>query len=371
MSVEKLNAEISNQGDLIRKLKTSKAPKLEIDEAVKILLNLKAEFKAATGYEWKPVDCLQTNKNTSTTDLIDLDNAITIQGDLIRDLKAKKSPKAAIDEHVKKLLALKENYKKVSGKNWEPKPLSTVQKVQPSALNEAEFYDKVSEQGEKVRRLKSEKAEKSVVETEVKLLLELKAKFKKEFGKDYIQQIAKNKMEQPSNGDEKTILNDITLQGDLIRKLKIEKAEKTIVQKEVNILLDLKNQYKTLTGKDWTPTQLQVNKEKVSSDEDELARKITNQGNLVRDLKAKKVSKDEIDIAVKELLSLKDQYKKTTGKEISNNQRGQKNDNKAKKESVKQASKKTVEKVTEAVSGTKKITRLGLEARKEESLVRI
>ena len=41
-------------GDAVRKLKSAKADKAEVDAAVKLLLQLKADFKAATGNDWKP-----------------------------------------------------------------------------------------------------------------------------------------------------------------------------------------------------------------------------------------------------------------------------------------------------------------------------
>lgn len=44
-----LNAKIAKQGDLVRSLKTTKAEKAKVDEAVKALLDLKAKYKAATG----------------------------------------------------------------------------------------------------------------------------------------------------------------------------------------------------------------------------------------------------------------------------------------------------------------------------------
>ena len=49
-----IEEKIKAQGDAVRKLKTAKADKAEIDGAVKLLLQLKADFKAATGNEWKP-----------------------------------------------------------------------------------------------------------------------------------------------------------------------------------------------------------------------------------------------------------------------------------------------------------------------------
>lgn len=44
---------------------------------------------------------------------------------------------------------------------------------------------KITAQGTKIRELKSQKAAKDIIETEVKTLLALKAEFKKEVGKDW------------------------------------------------------------------------------------------------------------------------------------------------------------------------------------------
>ena len=49
-----MDGKIKAQGDKVRQLKTDKADKAEIDAAVKSLLELKAEYKAATGKDWKP-----------------------------------------------------------------------------------------------------------------------------------------------------------------------------------------------------------------------------------------------------------------------------------------------------------------------------
>jgi len=49
-----LGAKIEAQGDIVRKLKADKADKSKVDDAVKQLLSLKADYKAATGTDWKP-----------------------------------------------------------------------------------------------------------------------------------------------------------------------------------------------------------------------------------------------------------------------------------------------------------------------------
>ena len=49
-----VDGKIKAQGDKVRQLKADKAAKPDIEEAVKKLLALKAEFKSATGMDWKP-----------------------------------------------------------------------------------------------------------------------------------------------------------------------------------------------------------------------------------------------------------------------------------------------------------------------------
>lgn len=51
----------------------------------------------------------------------DLDAKITAQGGKIRDLKSQKAAKDVIDVEVKALLALKAEFKKAVGKDWDPK----------------------------------------------------------------------------------------------------------------------------------------------------------------------------------------------------------------------------------------------------------
>lgn len=48
-AVSDLDAQITQQGDLVRSLKTEKADKAKIDQAVKVLLELKKKYKDATG----------------------------------------------------------------------------------------------------------------------------------------------------------------------------------------------------------------------------------------------------------------------------------------------------------------------------------
>ena len=55
-----IDGKIKAQGDAVRKLKSAKADKAEVDAAVKLLLQLKADFKAAINLEKKVnLSCLK------------------------------------------------------------------------------------------------------------------------------------------------------------------------------------------------------------------------------------------------------------------------------------------------------------------------
>lgn len=96
-------------------------------------------------------------------------NRVSAQGDIVRDLKAKKAAKEDIDKAVKQLLALKAEYKEKTGQEYKPgnPPASvTEQSSKPETsgtLDSKALYDKVAEQGEVVRKLKAEKAPKVAV----------------------------------------------------------------------------------------------------------------------------------------------------------------------------------------------------------------
>lgn len=130
-----------------------------------------------------------------------------------------------LDVEVKSLLALKANFKKVAGKDWDPKGMklhyfwktkvltpmpkyygygievsygiagNNVAKVESmpelTAMastngSSVESLDaQITAQGNKIRELKGQKASKDIIEGEVKALLALKAEFKKVAGRDW------------------------------------------------------------------------------------------------------------------------------------------------------------------------------------------
>jgi len=310
---DRLNASVAAQGDLVRKLKTEKAAKPEIDEAVKKLLALKAEFKAATGLDWKPGMSqtktpapspapapVQTGGSAEA-----LNAAVAAQGDLVRKMKSEKASKPEIDEAVKKLLAVKAEYKAVTGSDWKPG-------------------------------------------------------------------VAPPPVAAPPAGGADGLSAAVAAQGDIVRKLKSEKAAKLDIDEAVKKLLGLKADYKAATGSDWKPgaapaKQAEPAKAAVAAVSDggssDLAGKVEAQGNLVRQLKGDKKPKEEIDAAVKTLLELKAEYKAATGTDWKPAGGAPKKQEKQKKAATKEVKAKEKPKAPEAG-----VTRLGLEVAKEENL---
>jgi len=194
-----LDSQITQQGDLVRDLKSKKAAKDQIDVAVKKLLALKADYKSATGKDWKPGQSVApaasapaAAPSSTANDAVSVNANIVKQGDLVRDLKGKKAGKPEIDAAVKTLLELKAQYKTLTGQDWKPGTVpptaAPAASPAPSAgANDtvAQILSQITAQGDKVRELKSAKADKATVDAAVKTLLSLKADYKSATGSDW------------------------------------------------------------------------------------------------------------------------------------------------------------------------------------------
>ncbi|XP_013406588.1 bifunctional glutamate/proline--tRNA ligase isoform X2 [Lingula anatina] len=321
----------------------------------------------------------------------------------IPDGHVKEMPKAGSKHKEPKDTGAKEKAQSKKGKAAEKSP----QEEQPPALtgDAAELDKKITDQGNKVRELKGQKAAKDEVDAAVKTLLALKAEYKAATGKDWKpasgggnagKQKAKGESkpkEAPATtgasaaGADAGELNEkIVAQGNKIRDLKSQKAPKDQIDPEVKVLLGLKEQFKQSTGLDWKPgltIPQQQQTTPVMADNKEnsgaaagspealaLKGKIEAQGEKVRQLKTGGAPKDQVDEEVKVLLSLKAEYKQLTGEDVAGGGGGRK-DKKGKKENKggKAAEPKQQKPAKEdAGREVKKVTRLGLEAKKEENL---
>ncbi|XP_077280024.1 glutamyl-prolyl-tRNA synthetase [Temnothorax americanus] len=285
---DKISEEIKKQGEKVRNLKTSKADKSVIDQEVKVLLNLKSDYKNVTGQDWKPADTKVAsiesktkpeNKEISKADKIS--EEIKKQGDKVQNLKSIIDQKLKVlDQEVKVLSNLKSDYKNATGRDWKPadnKVASTESKTKPESkeISKAKkISEEIKKQGEKVRNLKTSKADKSVIDQEVKVLLNLKSDYKHETGQDWkpvdtkVASIeSETKPENKEISKAKKISEEIKKQGDKVRNLKSSKSDKSVIDQEVKVLLSLKSDYRNTTGQDWKPANSEAasKKEKQNS----------------------------------------------------------------------------------------------------------
>ncbi|XP_052009860.1 bifunctional glutamate/proline--tRNA ligase-like isoform X1 [Xyrauchen texanus] len=182
-----------------------------------------------------------------------------------------------VDAAVKQLLALKEEYKQVTGQEYKPgappagaspstpaHPATTTVVSCSSDNSPLAIYEHVSQQGDLVRKLKTENSPKDQVDAAVKQLLKLKAEYKQQTGQEYkpgvppstapIQtQSSQSQPQSSSSPQAQALFADIAQQGEQVRRLKAENAAKEQVDKAVKTLLELKGQYKALTGEEYKP----------------------------------------------------------------------------------------------------------------------
>lgn len=323
----------------MRNLKAKKGDKRDVDAAVKLLLSLKEEYKAAAGSDWKPSAASSaeppkkgfapTPAKPSVGQTSDINEKVNLQGETVRNLKAQKAAKGDIDAAVKILLELKAEFKQATGQDWKPNttvPAAAPAKPDASVGQRSDLYEKVNQQGEIVRNLKTQKAAKLDVDAAVKILLELKADYKKATGQEWkpaAVTIAPAK-QTTSVGQVSDINEKINRQGEIVRNLKAQKAAKGDIDASVKILLDLKTEYKQAAGQEWKPTAVTATPVKPTEKASQMAssgqvsdlnEKINQQGDTVRNLKAQKAAKLDVDAAVKLLLELKAEYKKASGQE--------------------------------------------------------
>ncbi|XP_050423706.1 methionine--tRNA ligase, cytoplasmic [Adelges cooleyi] len=114
------------------------------------------------------------------TSIEKMEEAISKQGDLVRSLKQNGTQKSELEPYIKGLLEMKKSFEQM--------------KLATSCTETAEeLEEKIALQGTKVRELKASKVEKSVLQPEIDLLLQLKAKLSNKKGVPADSQQNKNK----------------------------------------------------------------------------------------------------------------------------------------------------------------------------------
>jgi len=111
-----------------------------------------------------------------------------------------------------------------------------------------------------------------------------------------------------------SLTKKVAQQADKVRELKATKAEKALVKTNVDVLLQLKKDLASLEQQA-TSTSNPSTSNPSLVDIENLSKNVTQQGDKVRQLKAAKAAKSEIDAAVAELLDLKKRLCLAEGKD--------------------------------------------------------
>ncbi|RWS15020.1 bifunctional glutamate/proline--tRNA ligase-like protein, partial [Dinothrombium tinctorium] len=280
-NADELDVKIRQQGDRVRAMKSEKKSKEELKPEIDLLLKLKQAFKELTGYDWSPEYSSKEKQDMEKANdkncLEELEKKIQEQGDKIRQMKSKKKSKEELKPEIDLLLSLKDDYKKLSGKEWKPPAnQSEANKQKGDAAPLANNVDvsslnlKIKQQGDKIRKMKSDKKSKDDLKPEIECLWKLKEEYKTLTGNEWkstTDSEIKNKSTENKN-DEKTDVTPLSLkikeQGDKIRKMKSDKKSKEELKPEIDCLLKLKDEYKKLTGNEWKPEEESASKKSLS-----------------------------------------------------------------------------------------------------------
>ncbi|VDK60552.1 unnamed protein product [Gongylonema pulchrum] len=119
------------------------------------------------------------------------------------------------------------------------------------------------------------------------------------------------------SADVTTLYKQVEEQGALVRSLKASDPKAAKTKDAIAKLLELKKAYKELSGEDYKPDTAPVQQAAAAGIEtvEELYRRIEEQGNLVRSLKATDSKSEETKAAIAVLLELKKRYKEAAGAE--------------------------------------------------------
>lgn len=230
------------QRDVVRKLKAAGADKAAVTKEIEKLQQLKGwnsaqadivrKLKAAGADKAivsKEIEKLQALKGGNSNHDFSLFSA---QADVVRKVKAAGAELDVVTREVEKLQALKRG---VSTTSTTPSSTSITSNID---------HDHIAAQAEVVKKLKADKADKAVVAKEVEKLLALKqgaskaapAPTKPAAGKTEKAAPKGTATPAPTTGGS----DPISVQAEIVRKLKAEKADKATIAAAVEILLALK-----------------------------------------------------------------------------------------------------------------------------------
>ena len=216
-SAESINAAITAQVELVKKLESDEPTMPEIYEAVKELPHLKAEYIAVTGSVWKSGEAHAPAAVEALPD-----RSINVASSAQSVLGTKQNFEKAqseLDEAVTKLMTQKAGCNTATGIALKP---------QPARRSSETFNSATADQGDIGRKLKSEKAAQPEVDESAKSLLNLKVEYKVTAGSNWKTAVAPRTSAAeivPDVGSAEAISVDNTTQGDLVKKLSSEMSD--------------------------------------------------------------------------------------------------------------------------------------------------
>ncbi|CAG9536379.1 unnamed protein product [Cercopithifilaria johnstoni] len=309
---------------------------------------------------------IQIDGNAPTMDILKLNQQIKEQGDLVKSLKAADPQGVKTEEAIAVLLNLKRVYQELSAVDDKTDKL-------PASDNVKDLYQSIEEQGNLVRSLKAVNPKSNETKAAISRLLDLKKQYKESTGSEYKPRLIISSQEQGQQTMERTSIEElykqIEEQGNVVRTLKSMNPKSEGSKAAIAKLLNLKQKYMEMAGTEYKSETVSVmscdNKLRNDSTKcmEAFARKISQQGDLVRSLKAKGAKEQEAKNAIAELLRLKKQYMDDFNEEYIVNT-AKTNSSIPKKEGVQSK----VAGVTAKTVEIAKQTKLGLDVKKEENL---
>ncbi|KAH9496203.1 hypothetical protein Btru_010496 [Bulinus truncatus] len=120
VEVQTLKSKIDEQGEKVRQLKTSGGEKAKVDEEVKVLLSLKKQYKDLTGEDLAPGGKKDDKKGSKGDKKSGKEEKKDKKGGKDNTKHHLLQQTAKVDEEVKVLLSLKEQYKDLTGEDLAP-----------------------------------------------------------------------------------------------------------------------------------------------------------------------------------------------------------------------------------------------------------
>ncbi|VDM24589.1 unnamed protein product [Toxocara canis] len=202
----------------------------------------------------------ETTQIVSEHDEVDtLRRQITVQGNLIRALKAVEAKDEALKAALTKLLEMRNKFRELSGFDYVPgMKLPLKQQKLKNVENRSDIehlYDEIEDQECIVRSLQTSDPRGEALNDATAKLHALKEEFRVKTGCEFKSECGD---EPEANGTEaagERIAMQIQEQGDLVRALKARDAKSKESVEAIAKLLELKKAYKEATGKDYVSVQ--------------------------------------------------------------------------------------------------------------------